>query len=459
MTEIIFLSAEVTAIQITNIRLYCLPFNREISAEKILKLRGIFIKLSVASFILNAITFSSGITFQSYKVLLTLNWLTYIFVTAAVIRENILRHIFVAGMQGLWTFMLHSTAAMCVAAVIGEVNPTVLTLHAAFYLLLFAVLFPIEQKFFTNLFPSKQFFEDKSLRWGISILPVAIFIGTIMPIANVTFLLSSWQGRLSRMILPLFFFIMYRSIILSTRNFEEHAQKVHLSRLMRQQLSALHEQNFLMKASNIEVEKLREDLNSAYSVIDKLIDEGKISAAMEYIREQDKLLDKTVVKKYCDAPLINAALSIYFHRAEESNIKVHHKINLPTDFETDENELALIMSNLLENAVQASERQKNNRREISVIVQHNDNQFVLEISNLYDKKIKIGKNSLPVAEKEGHGLGLTSLLSFAKKYDAYVDFSQKNGKVELLMYWEDKAPSTTPLQTSPEGILKFLDYL
>ena len=430
------MSAELTAMQLAGAYLAYLPFRREMSVTQIETLWKKFFLWSAVDVTINIFLMSAGVTFQAYKFALFVLWIPYAILALTVIRGKIFQHVFVIGMKGLWIFMLHSVAGMITAATFGAVTESVLTFLEIVALILFVLLIPLEINFSANLLPSKEIFQDKSLRLSTSIFPTVILIGTAIPIVNVTYL-TTWQDRFSRIIIPLFFLIMYRSMNLSAQQYEEKTQRQQNLRIMRQQLSSLREHTALMQSSQREVEKLREDLNERYDVIDGLIYERKISAAMHYIKEQDSLLDKTVVKNFCDAPLINAAISIYFRRAEELGIKVFHKINLPTDFSTDENDLALLLSNLLENAVQASAKQTKNRREISLIIQHNDEQFILEISNRYDEKIKIGKNNLPVTEMEGHGLGMMSLEGFAKKYDAYVDFSQINGKVQFSIYWEE----------------------
>ena len=185
------------------------------------------------------------------------------------------------------------------------------------------------------------------------------------------------------------------------------------------------------------MENLRANLNEKYSLLEKLIKDNKIQEAKRFISEQEFLLQKTYIKRFCDAPLINAALSIYFQRAAENNIKVTEKINLPEKFSTDEADLSILISNLLENAIQAGLKQTKNQREISIILQHFETQCVLEISNRYDFPVEIGENNLPSTDQYGHGFGMHSLKNFAKKYDAYVDFSQKNNFVTVQIYWEE----------------------
>ena len=143
------------------------------------------------------------------------------------------------------------------------------------------------------------------------------------------------------------------------------------------------------------------------------------------------------METFCDAPLVNAAISIHFRRAEEIGIKIRHKIDLPAQFATDESDLAVLLSNLLENAINASKRQPFDARELSLIIRHDGSQYVLEISNRYDFPIKIGDNGLPYTAAIGHGFGMASLELFAKKYDAFINFEHEKNFARLSLYWRD----------------------
>ena len=205
--------------------------------------------------------------------------------------------------------------------------------------------------------------------------------------------------------------------------------------MLRSQTEAMNEHNALMEKSRAEVAALKKDLAKNYLEMEKLLAAGKKSEAMKFIQRQTKILDSTRVKIFCHSPLINAALSIYFSRAEKSGIKVEHKINLPKKISTDESDLAVLVSNLLENAIDASK--KNSEKKISLIMRNAGGQNVLEIENFFDRPIKIGENGLPYTTTIGHGLGMTSLELFAKKYDAFVDFSHEEKIVRLSLYWND----------------------
>ena len=437
MTENFFVSVIITLVQIGDTYLRYLPFSREMSAQEVAELKKKILLWSVFGFALNVFLFSDAVNYRAYKISLLIGWIPYFALSLTVIRKKIPQHVFVVGMQSLWSFMLHAFAAMGVALLFGTMAEEYLPLQLTFCLLMFAALLKLERKFIMKILPSPTLFKDPSLKWGISVLPLAIFIGTVMPIVEITFM-PTWKDRFSRLCLPVFFLLIYRAMSITMQHVKETQQQKKRTQLLQQQMNSLVEHNELIQKSRREVDELQKNLSENYSVIDSLLAEGKVSEAMQFIRRQGNLLDSTRVEIFCAAPLINAAFSIYFRRATAVGIKINHKINLPAKFATDENDLAVLLSNLLENAINASKLQPPDARELSVIIQQEESQYVLEISNRYDFPIKFDDNGLPCTAETGHGLGMTSLELFAKKYDAFVDFEHKNNFVRVLMYWHDE---------------------
>ena len=432
----IFMGIALTVVQLSSAYLRYLPFRKDLSPEIISRLAKSLLLWSLVSLAMNFFIFADGVTYRAFKTSFLINWLPYFLISVAIIKKNFPQHIFVLGMQMLWVFTLHALGGAVVAHLYGNMAEKFLPLQTIFYLIFLAVLFPVELKFFTNLLPTKKFFDSASLKWTVALLPLLIFLGETTSIADVTFF-STWQQRFSHIILPIAFFLIYNSLSAATRQVEEKILSEKKNRLLHIQTEAMNEHNALMEKSHAEVAALKKDLAKNYLETEKFLAAGKKSEAMKFIRQQTKILDSTRVKIFCHSPLINAALSIYFSRAEKSGIKVEHKIDLPKQLTTDESDLAVLVSNLLENAIAASKKISSGRR-LSLIIRNINGQNVLEIKNRFDLPIKIGNNGLPYTSKIGHGLGMTSLELFVKKYDAFVDFSHENKIVRLSLYWNDK---------------------
>lgn len=427
--------ALIILVQFSGVYLRYLPFNRELSSPEKISLAKRFLLWSAADFAIIAFVLTDGLTYRAFKIMILAGWLPYVFISMTVIRHKVPQHLFVFGMQALWCFMMHSAAGSVVAVLHGRMSEEYMPLQLTIYLLLFVALLPIERHFFKNLLPSARLFENPSLRWCISLFPVAIFVGTTIPIIDVTFL-PTWREKLSRVIVPIFFFVMYSSLSSSTRRLEDLQDNEQRNFVLRRQIDAVSEQNELMQASQHEAEAMKRRLAENYAAIEKLLVAGKRREAMEFVGRQTKLLDSTAVKVFCRSPLINAALSLYSRRARKLGIKFSCKVDLPAKFSIDESDLAVLLSNLLENAITASQKNPADR-EISLVMRNVGDQYVLEITNRFDLPIKIGSNGLPYTKEIGHGLGMSSLELFANKYDAFVDFSHEGGLVCFNVYWSD----------------------
>lgn len=422
------------AIQLSNSYLRYLPFSGKITDEEITKLRRWFFICAVASCTFYSFLFLRyGITAPLYKNILIFGNLQWVIIAAWIIRRNIYQHIFVFGMAGIWTLILHNFDAIIIVSVF-ESALEILFSNAVLYLILFALFLPLAKKFFLKILPPKKFFEDYGK--SVAFLPFIMTVGVILLWAQEP-LIHTWQERFSRFYLPFVFFFFYRYILKTTEQLQEQRRTAQNLRLMQEQLSTLSEYNLLIQENNEKVFVMRHDLRHTFRLLYTMIQEKKFDAAKEYLRKEEKSLGETAVKNFCKQPLINAALSLYIQRAKKSGIKINHRINLPVKISTDENDLALLVCNLIENALNAAAKLSDDKKEISIIFQNVDGQFVLEISNFCNEKVVFDEKNFPYTSQEGHGLGMASLKIFQEKYNAYVDFSQVEDTFKVIMYWQD----------------------
>lgn len=374
-----------------------------------------------------------GIVAPVYKAALILGWSPWLAIFMLTVRRGFSQHIFVLGMQEIWSLIQHNWAAIFVVIALadGTAQEVIMT-HAILYLLLFVAFLPVERRCFVKLLPPRKFFDD----YGkiTAFFPIIMSLGVIILWAQEP-MIHSWQERFSRFFLPFAFFFFYRHTMITSEQLRNRKRTAQHLRRMHERLDTLSEYTRLMQESREQLAVMRHDLRHSYRLIYMMLREGKVDVAKEYIESREKLIGTTAVKNFCRLPLINAALSIYIHRAEKTGIKVRHKVNLPQTLSVDESECALLISNLLENAINASNNQPPNRREISVVMQHVSGQFVLEVANRYDAPITFDEKNYPQAAREGHGFGMASVKNFSDKYNAYTDFSQENGIFKVTMYW------------------------
>ena len=355
------------AILLSDFVLMFFAFRNGINCTEKKNLAGGFLVWSILGSVGHYFIFSHyGINAPVYKFVLIMGSIPCFAVFVAAIRRNFAQHVFVFGMAGVWTLILHNFTAIIVIRLF-ESEQEIIFAHAIVYLMLFAASIPLARRFFVNLLPPNKFFED----YGkfVAFFPIAMIIPVLILWSQEP-LIHSWQERLSRFYLPIVFFFFYRYILQTNEKLQEEKFAKQNFRLMKEQLTALSEYNRLMQESREQILVMRHDLKHNFRIIYLMLQEGKVEEAKNYIGKEEKLLGSTSIKDYCSQPLINAALSVYISRAEKLGIKINHKINLPSEISIDEGDFALLVSNLLENAINASSRQKNSsRRQISIAIQ------------------------------------------------------------------------------------------
>jgi len=428
----ISLALLIATILLSDSYLRYLSFRKEMTPEekKNLFVR-FFLLFIVFTIIFNLIFLHYGINGSLYKIILMTFWLPCLIIFILTVRRSIFQHIFVFGMSEIWALIQHNWVAI-IDVILFDTEQEIIFFHSIIYLTLFAILLPIEQRFFVKFLPPNKVFDDYGKSFAFC--PVAMSFGVLILWAQEP-VIHSWQERFSRFYLPFVFLFFYRHILLITEQLQTQKRTAQNMRLMKEQLRSLSEYNRIMQESREKISVMRHDLRHNFRLIYLMLQEGRVEEAKNYIGKEEKLLDKTAVKNFCKQPLINAALSIYIHRAEKFGIKISHKINFPAKISIDESDFALLISNLLENAINASLKQPKDRRKISIIVQNVGEQFVLEVLNLYDKKILFDEKNYPRTSHEGHGLGMTSIKIFSEKYAAYTDFTQEENIFKVTMYW------------------------
>lgn len=437
MNMIVLLAALVTVVQLADTYLRYLPFVNQITADLTRRLwQRLIIWVFIASLLYAMIFFNFGINAVTCKAVLMLGWAPYVLISAFTIKGKNLQHVFICGMDLLWSLLQHNWAAMiCVLFIFDGTEETYFFAHLTVYLALFVVMLPIEWKYFKTLLPSEQFFDSRPQGYYIAFLPIVIGLGHFMLWADAA-LFHSWLERFSRLALLLMFFFIYKYVLTEAQTFFDHKRTLRENQLGREQLRSLENHNRTMSINQNQLDELRDNMQSDYQSILGLLEAGDVEGVRAHIKEQETLLDSTKMIYFCRQPLINAALSIYIQQAERHNIKCRHKINLPPTYSIDENDFAILLSNLLENAINASKKQPVERRELSITVQHRGKQCVLEIVNRCDKPLNFDKDGLPTTSREGHGIGMSSVKSFMAKYNVQALFDQSDGRVRFSMYWK-----------------------
>lgn len=175
----------------------------------------------------------------------------------------------------------------------------------------------------------------------------------------------------------------------------------------------------------------RHDMRHHLSLLFSFLEAGDSGKAMEYIRQTQADIDGIVPARYCENTSVNLILSYFAAKADQSGVTLTIEAELPEHLPFPDNDLCTLLSNGLENAVEAAALKRISapgavRLNCRI---HKGNLLIL-IENTFGGQIEI-KNGLPQTNKEGHGYGTKSIAMIAEKYGGYYSFTSKEGLFTL----------------------------
>ncbi len=204
----------------------------------------------------------------------------------------------------------------------------------------------------------------------------------------------------------------------------------HSVQLFALQLSSLQSRMEAVKVAEDTIRTERHDLRHRLQVVKELVSRGDKDIALDFLDVAQKRLDDQKEIHWCRSPVLDAVFSSYFGQAQQQDIQVEAKIFLPDTLPVDEGELAIVLANALENAIHANLELPHQQRKIYCKMIGTPS-IMLEISNPFDGKVTFDAQGLPVTRKEGHGLGVQSILTFCQKNGAVCQFETSNDWFQL----------------------------
>lgn len=167
-----------------------------------------------------------------------------------------------------------------------------------------------------------------------------------------------------------------------------------------------------------EIRKLSHDMDHYLSAIYSLLEQGCTREAMaELEKRQLEISDNQLFDT--GYPVLNSILSYKIQMAQNQGIQPQLFWNLNTPLMLNLTDLAVILSNALDNAIEAAEKVTKEKPFLSIAAEMKENYLVIVICNNTVKcpVIHDGKITTTKEDKDNHGLGLASIKKIAQQFD------------------------------------------
>lgn len=184
--------------------------------------------------------------------------------------------------------------------------------------------------------------------------------------------------------------------------------------------------------------KLYHDLNNHLNILYQLLDEGNTGEAKEYIKQISKpilILSKTV---WTGVDVIDVIINSKLEKMQSKNIDAEIKVEYPHNSTILPNDMCSVLANLLDNAIEASEKVLDNRK-VSLTMRRINSFMLIKVTNTcIEANRKFG--NIPSTTKENkylHGWGLPSVQGIVKKYSGSMECLNENNTftVKILLFF------------------------
>lgn len=226
----------------------------------------------------------------------------------------------------------------------------------------------------------------------------------------------------------------------STFYLYDKINEVYVQRLERKTIEErilMYENQFaLLEQSQKNIQALRHDMKNHFLLLKSYLDSGQYENARIFLKEISSYMDISGQYVKTGNQEIDTVLNYMIGRAEGMSCRVETDIQVPESCFMSKFDLNVLLSNLLDNALEALERAEDKYLYISL--KYRKGILIVRIYNSFDGKLrKKGKRYLTSKQdKESHGMGLQNVLEIIEKYDGEKNIQTANQlfKVDIILY-------------------------
>lgn len=211
-------------------------------------------------------------------------------------------------------------------------------------------------------------------------------------------------------------------LVLYFKQYEEKCEVEQRSQIAKMKWEQSEKEIEAIRRSEYTINILRHDMRHFLANISAFIDNGEIEEAQAYIREIIDNTDKVAMRKYCKNDIVNMILSFYEGQIKNNKIDFQYSVRIPEKLHFSDVDITAILSNGLENAIQAVLLLEEDKRYIKLDLYINDNKLLLSIKNTFAER-PVFRDGLPQSRENGHGFGTQSIWSTVEKLKGNCQFS------------------------------------
>jgi len=180
-----------------------------------------------------------------------------------------------------------------------------------------------------------------------------------------------------------------------------------------------------IRQSNLETGLLRHDMRLLLSNLALSIEQGDRETSLKMISGFVTQVEAASLHRYCGNDTLNYILANFSGKCKEQAVDFRVTVEME-DLPVDEIMLSSIISNALDNALNAQAELPPEQRRIRLMLKQSDGKLLLSVKNPFQTP-PVFIDGLPTTKQKGHGYGTQSIRYMTEKLGGKCQFSQQNG--------------------------------
>lgn len=191
--------------------------------------------------------------------------------------------------------------------------------------------------------------------------------------------------------------VVFRYMDSETKQVEEYWKNV----MFESYIKGLESQSYLVEQSERNLKILRHDMRHYSMTIDSLLNQQEYDEIRNITGHIKEVVDENRIPRYCENLVVNTVLTAMAEQAHSFQIALLSDITITHEIPVNEYEFAMILANLLENAMHSVKTLAPAKRSINVKVHCNAEHLLIDMENNVHRKFSlILQPDFPRAKRE-----------------------------------------------------------
>lgn len=179
-----------------------------------------------------------------------------------------------------------------------------------------------------------------------------------------------------------------------------------------------------------ETRRVRHDMKNRLMAISGYLEAGEFKQAVNYIKKYSGEIQEAFDVIDTGCPAIDAILKAKLQKAAGSGARLTYKIILPENLFIDAIDLAVVLANGLDNAIEAIDKLQSPKI-INLSIMPQQDYLVINIRNPIISNVDVNHLETNKHDPSEHGYGLKNIKLIAEKYSGDADIKSENSTFSL----------------------------